>query len=371
MTQTQSRLPGELIEVRDAHKFDAGALDRYMAAHVDGYQGPLQVQQFEGGQSNPTFAVLTPGKRYVIRKKPPGKLLPSAHAVEREYRIITALQSSGVPVPRTYALCEDTSVIGTPFFVMEAVAGRIFRNPAMPDVKTPEERRDMYSDMVRTLAKLHKIDWKAAGLADYGKPSNYVGRQVALWKEQYAKTKTHEIESMNKLMAWFPDHLPQDDWTTIMHGDYRLDNVVFHPTEPRIIAVLDWELSTLGHPLIDLTANTMLYYVPNNPMADKTGGQSGLMGVKFAQLGIPTEAEYIDFYTREMGLESIPDYKYFMAFSMFRGAAIIQGIVKRNLDGNAASGRAAMFGPAVRLLADLALRQVADRIHDQELTVRS
>ncbi len=362
MPEPQSGLPGELVEVRETHRFDAGSLERYMAKQVEGYQGPLKVQQFEGGQSNPTFAVLTPGRNYVIRKKPPGKLERSAHAVEREYRIITALQSSGVPVPRTFALCEDDSVIGTPFFVMEAVQGRIFRNPAMPDVKTPEERREMYSDMVRTLAKLHRIDWKAAGLSDYGKPTNYTGRQVALWKDQYARTKTHEIESMNRLMDWFPDNLPKEDWTTIMHGDYRLDNVVFHPTEPRVVAVLDWELSTLGHPLIDLTANTMLYYVPNNPMAEKTGGNSGLMGVKFAQTGIPAEDEYIDRYKREMGLESIPDYKYFMAFSMFRGAAILQGIVKRNLDGNASSSRAAMFGPAVRLLADLALRQVADRV---------
>ncbi|MCW5829791.1 MAG: phosphotransferase family protein [Deltaproteobacteria bacterium] len=362
MTEPAGRLPGELVDVRESQRFDADSLDRYMAAHVDGYHGPLKVQQFEGGQSNPTFAALTPGRNYVIRKKPPGKLEKSAHAVEREYRIITALQSSGVPVPRTFALCEDNSVIGTPFFVMEAVQGRIFRNPAMPEVAAPEERREMYSDMVRVLARLHRIDWNAAGLADYGKPANYMGRQVALWKDQYTRTKTHDIESMDRLMAWFPDHLPKDDWTTIMHGDYRLDNVVFHPVEPKIVAVLDWELSTLGHPLVDLTANTMLYYVPNNPMAGKMGGQSGLMGVKFAELGIPTEAEYIGLYAWEMGLEAIPDYRYFMAFGMFRGAAIIQGIVRRHLDGNASSSRAAMFGPAVRLLADLAYRQVADRI---------
>lgn len=362
MSPADEHLPGELTEVRAGHGFSTDALDRYLSEQVEDYAGPLSIRQFEGGQSNPTFAALTPDRTYIIRKKPPGQLMASAHAVEREFRIIEALQESGVPLPRVYSLCEDEEVLGTPFFVMEAAQGRIFRNPTMPEVTSADERNAMYTHAAKTLALLHRLDWNVLGLSDYGKHGDYMARQIALWKDQYTKTKTHDIESMDQLMEWLPANLPAEDKTTIIHGDFRLDNLVFHPTEPRIVAVLDWELSTLGHPLVDLAFNCIHYHLPNNPMADKMGGQSGLLGQNLAALGIPTQAQFLEIYAREMDLPEIPDFPFYMAFAMFRLAAIVQGICKRQLDGNASSSRAAMFGPAVRLLADLARRQVADRI---------
>ena len=240
----------QTAEVQEAHRFDVAALERYLRAHVEGFGGSLEVRQFRGGQSNPTYHVSAGGCEYVLRRKPPGKLLPSAHAVDREYRVITALGKAGFPVPRTFVLCEDDSVIGTAFYVMDCVHGRIVTDPAIPSV-TPRERHAIYESLIDVLARLHTADWQALGLADFGRPGNYFARQIHRWTQQYRASETEKIESMERLIPWLPEHIPAGDETTLVHGDFRLGNVIIHPTEPRIVAVLDWELSTLGHPLAD------------------------------------------------------------------------------------------------------------------------
>src|SRR5215472_876229 len=252
-------------EVLEAHRFDVGALERYMRDHVAGFSGSLSIRQFRGGQSNPTYYLAAGSQEYVLRRKPPGKLLPSAHAVDREYRVITALGSTDVPVPRTYALCEDLSVVGTPFYVMECVHGRVFADPRMPG-SDPAERSRIYDAMNDVLARLHRVDWRAIGLADFGRTGNYVARQIHRWTTQYRASETEKIDSMERLIAWLPEHIPADDTTTLVHGDYRLANMIIHPREPRVVAVLDWELSTLGHPLGDLAYNCVPYHTSSDSM---------------------------------------------------------------------------------------------------------
>jgi aminoglycoside phosphotransferase (APT) family kinase protein len=344
-----SKFVSETIEVLPQHKFDEAVLESYMRENVEGFSGNLTVNQFKGGQSNPTFLLSDANKRYVMRKKPPGKLLPSAHAVDREYRVITALKDTDVPVPRTYALCQDDSVIGTAFYVMDLVEGRIFRDPGASAAKDTKERGAIFDSMNDTMAKLHLVDWAAVGLSDYGKPGNYMARQINRLSRQYEASKTHEIKSMDNLLEWLPENIPSDDSTSIAHGDFRLENMIIHPTEPRVIALLDWELSTLGHPLADLAYNCMQYHLPVN--ASK---HSGFDIEKLEELGIPSEEDYLAAYCRRTGREGIPSWEFFMAFGIFRLAAIVQGVYKRGLDGIASSETAITYRDMVQFLSDAA-----------------
>jgi len=331
--------------VREAHRFDEARLDAWMAESVQGYTGGLQVCQFKGGQSNPTYWLADRERQYVLRKKPPGKLLQSAHAVDREYRAMRALGDTDVPSATMYALCEDDSVIGTSFFVMEYVQGRIFWNVQLPELE-PSERRAIYEELARVLAAIHSVDLDAVGLSDYGRPDAYVARQVKRWTKQYLASQTADVEAMNTLIEWLPANIPDDEATALVHGDYRLDNIIFHPSEPRALAVIDWELSTLGHPLSDLAYTCMLYDV----MLPKIGG---LAGVDFEKSGIPDETAFVARYCELVGRDGVPDLNYYKAFSIFRLAAIAQGVYKRSLDGNASSTEAAMFGAAVPHLAGI------------------
>lgn len=337
--------PSGVSAVREAHKFDETAFTDYLKAHVDGFTGPLEVQQFEGGQSNPTYLLITPDRQYVMRKKPPGVLLPSAHAVEREYKIISALQDTDVPVARTYCLCEDESVIGTPFYVMEKVEGRVLRQPELPGM-APQERTAIYNAMADTLAKLHKVDIDAAGLEDYGKQGNYFERQIGRWSKQYRMSETEHVEPMENLISWLPKNIPDDNAITIAHGDYRLENMILHPTKPEVVAILDWELSTLGHPLADLAYNCMTYHYMH-PAA------GGLVNTDFAATGIPDEASYIARYCKAVGRDKIENWDFYIAFCFFRLAGIVQGVYKRGLDGNASSETAKQYGQFARMLATL------------------
>ncbi len=335
-------------EVAETHKFDEARLADYMDAHVEGFEGPLEVRQFKGGQSNPTYQLVTPKKKYVLRRKPPGKLLKSAHMVDREYRVITALYGTGFPVARTYCLCKDDDVIGTMFYIMDCVEGRILWDGTLPD-SNPEERAAIYDAMNETLARLHMIDYKASGLEDFGKPGNYFARQISRWTKQYQLSETQNIPSMNKLIEWLPLNIPEDDTTTIVHGDYRLDNMILHPTEPRVLAVLDWELSTLGHPLGDFTYQLMQWRMPVQ------GTSSGsLMGADLAALGIPSEDEYIAAYCRRTGRNGIENIDFYSAYNFFRLAGILQGIVGRVRDGTASNEHAAAMADLVGPLADAA-----------------
>ncbi|MBI3150138.1 MAG: phosphotransferase [Betaproteobacteria bacterium] len=340
--------------VSPQHAFDTGRLADWMRSHVEGFAGELAVEQFKGGQSNPTFLLAAGARKYVMRRKPPGKLLPSAHAVDREYRVITALAPTDVPVARSYALCEDETVIGTAFYIMDFVAGRIFWDPALPGV-APAERTAIYDEMNRVIAALHRVDYTAVGLADYGKPGSYFARQIDRWSKQYRASETEKIAAMDDLMVWLAANIPAGDETAIVHGDYRLDNVVFHPTEPRILAVLDWELSTLGHPLADFAYHCMTWRL-------SPGQFRGLAGSDLAALGIPSEAEYVARYCQRTGRASIPatEFEYYVAFNMFRLTAILQGITARALQGNAASQEAVETGKRARPLAEAAWRQVQD-----------
>ncbi|MGB5523153.1 MAG: phosphotransferase [Polyangiales bacterium] len=331
--------------VREAHRFDKSRLDAWMAENVEGYTGGLQVCQFKGGQSNPTYWLADRECQYALRKKPPGKLLQSAHAVDREYRVMRALSDTDVPSATMYALCEDDSVIGTSFFVMEYVQGRIFWNVQLPELEPPE-RRAIYEELARVLAAIHSVDLDAVGLSDYGRPDAYVARQVKRWTKQYLASQTADVEPMRALIEWLPANIPDDEATALVHGDYRLDNIIFHPSEPKALAVIDWELSTLGHPLSDLAYTCMLYDV----MLPKIGG---LAGVDFDRSGIPDESAFVARYCELVGRDSVPDLSYYKAFSVFRLAAIAQGVYKRSLDGNASSTEAARFGAAVPHLAGI------------------
>lgn len=338
--------------VADAHRFDVAALERYMRAHVAGFGGPLEVEQFRGGQSNPTFRLRTPGMTYVMRRKPPGKLLPSAHAVDREYRVMTALAGTGVPVPRTFALCTDESVAGTVFFIMEYVEGRVLWDPTLPGMQ-PAERRAVFDEMNRVIAALHTVDYAAIGLADYGKPGNFFARQIDRWSKQYKASETDPIEAMDRLIEWLPANIPGDDATSIVHGDYRLDNMIFHPTEPRVLAVLDWELSTLGHPMADFAYHAMAWRLSPREFR-------GLRGYDLEALGIPGESEYVDMYLRRTGRPrpSANDWEFYVVFNLFRAAAIFQGVMARALAGNAASAQAVETGKRARPTAEFAWKLV-------------
>ncbi len=342
-----SDMLSETTEIREQHRFDLASLQKYMEGNVKGFSGPLTVRQFLHGQSNPTFILSGAGTRYVMRKKPPGKLLPSAHAVDREFRIISALKTRGVPVPDAYTFCRDESLLGTPFYIMEYVEGRIFRTPFAVEAAGAGERGAIYDSMNETLAGIHMVDWNEAGLTDYGKPGNYMARQVDRWARQYEASRTEKIENMESLITWLHDNIPSGESISIVHGDYRLDNVIIHPVEPRVIAVLDWEISTLGHPLADLAYNCMPYHVP-----DFNNIKMSLLGQDLKVLGIPGEQEYLDAYCRRTGIHAIPDWEFFLAFSIFRLASIVQGVYKRGIDGNASSQNARIYGEYARFLAD-------------------
>jgi aminoglycoside phosphotransferase (APT) family kinase protein len=336
----------KLTPVREAHRFNEAALAKYLIAELDGFCEPFSILQFEGGQSNPTFLLDCGAHQFVLRKKPPGKLLPSAHQVDREFRVMKALEQSDVPVPRMNLLCEDETVIGTTFFVMEYVEGRVFSNVTLPGL-SPGERRAIYFEMIRVLAALHSVDYEALGLSDFGKPGNYFARQIGRWSKQYVSAKTDDIPSMENLMNYLPQNVPTDDTTCIAHGDYRLENMLFHPTEPKILALLDWELSTLGHPLGDLAYSCGAYHynMPGNP---------SLVGICGAKTGIPTESEFVEEYCRRIGREGIPNWNFYMAFAFFRLASILQGVYKRGLMGTASSTRALERGSLTRSISDLA-----------------
>jgi len=333
-------------EVREQHRFDSKKLEAYMEEHVEGFKGPLKVEEFKGGQSNPTYRLEANGVRYVLRRKPPGVLLKSAHAVDREYKVISGLQNTKVPVPKTYALCEDDDVIGTWFYIMECVEGRVVWDPMMPGVDN-DHRTAVYDHMNEVLAELHMVDYEAVGLGDFGRPGNYFVRQISRWTKQYQLSETQSIPEMDNLIKWLPDNIPAGDETSIVHGDYRLDNMVLHPTEPRILAILDWELSTLGHPLGDLTYQCMQWRLPTTDML------TGLQGVDRKAIGIPTEEEYIADYCRRTGRAEIENWDFYMAYNMFRLAGIVQGIAGRVKDGTASSKEAEKMGERAPILAKM------------------
>jgi aminoglycoside phosphotransferase (APT) family kinase protein len=332
------------------HGFDPAPLAAYMRARGLRFGGTPQVEQFAGGQSNPTYLVTAGDERYVLRRKPPGALLPSAHAVDREYRIMGALAQSGIPVPRVHALCEDPSVIGTAFFLMEFVPGRVFWDPTLPGVDAPE-RAALYDEMNRVIAALHALDFRSVGLADYGRPGNYLARQIDRWTRQYRAAETERIEAIERLIEWLPRHVPASDETTLVHGDYRIDNLIFHPTQPRILAVLDWELSTLGHPLADFAYHAMTWHVTADEFR-------GILGTDLARLGIPDEAAYVRAYCSRTGRSALAEWDYYLAFNMFRMAAILQGILARAMQGNATSPEALATGRRARPMAEAGWRQV-------------
>ncbi len=334
--------------VAEPLRFDVGRLERYLAEHVEGFSGPLEVEQFKGGQSNPTYLLRAPSGRYVLRRKPPGDLLPSAHAVDREYRVITALGKTDVPVPRTFCLCRDPEIVGTWFFVMEWVEGRVLWEALLPGYET-DERAAIYDAMNDTLARLHRVDYSAIGLDDYGKPGNYFARQIHRWSKQYRASETQKVAAMDRLMDWLPENIPDDDQTTLVHGDYRLDNMIFHPTEPLVLAILDWELGTLGHPLGDLTYHCMQWSLDK----DRFGG---LMGHDLAALGIPSLESYVAAYCQRSGRERVERWSFYLAYNLFRSAAIAQGILGRVRDGTAASAHASTMGNRIPQLAELAWR---------------
>lgn len=337
--------------VRDAHRFDEAALHRWMVDHVDGYAGPLTVRQFKGGQSNPTYQLVTPGHDYVLRRKPPGETLKGAHAVDREARILTALGGTGFPVAHVHGLCTDESVIGSWFYVMDMVEGRIFWDATFPDV--PRADRPAYFDaMNATIARLHGVDHVALGLEDYGRPGNYFQRQIARWSQQYlADADAGRDPDMDALIAWLPAHIPPGEESSIVHGDFRCDNMIFHPTEPRVLAVLDWELSTLGHPLADFAYHAMMYQMPPDIVA-------GLGGADLSALNIPEEADYVAAYCARTGRQGIPNWDFYVAFNYFRLAAIFHGIKGRVIRGTAASAHARERAKAFPRLSALARRSM-------------
>jgi aminoglycoside phosphotransferase (APT) family kinase protein len=321
-------------------------LEGWMRDHIDGFHGPLAAEQFEGGQSNPTYKLLSSAGSYVLRRKPLGQLLPSAHAVDREYRVMRALSGTDVPVPKVYALCEDDSVIGSAFYVMEFLDGRIFWDPRLPGLAS-DERRAMFQSMNTVIAALHSVDHAAVGLAEFGRPGDYMARQVARWSRQYQASETEQQPAMDRLIEWLPRHLPPEGAARIVHGDYRIDNLIYHPTEPRVIGVLDWELSTIGDPLADFAYHMMAWRVTPELFR-------GLAGVDLAALGIPSEDEYVAAYGARTGQGRTADWEFYMVYSLFRLAAIMQGIAKRALDGTAASREADELGRLARPVGEQA-----------------
>ena len=326
------------------HGFDEAALADWLAANVDGFEGAVTVSRFAGGQSNPTYRLDTPSRSYVLRRKPSGILLPSAHAVDREFRVITALHKAGFPVARPYALCRDDAVIGSMFYVMEMVEGRVFWDGALPGC-TPQERRAIYESKITALAQLHQLSPEAVGLGDFGKPGNYFARQVERWSRQYRASETDPIPAMDRLIEWLPRTVPVQERTSVVHGDYRLDNMIFAADRPDVLAVLDWELSTLGDPLADFSYLLMSWVLPAN-------GRSGLSGLDLPALGIPTQDEAVALYCGLTGRDGVPDLNWYFAYSLFRASAISQGIAGRVRDGTAASAEAVQAGAAARPYAE-------------------
>ena len=324
------------------------SLGQYLEKNIDGFTGPLSSKKFKDGQSNPTFLLETPTKKYVLRSKPPGKLLRGAHAVDREFRVLSALQGTEVPVAQALHLCEDESITGCMFYVMEFVEGRVLWDPALPELKIGE-RTEIYTEMNRVLAALHSVNIEAVGLQSFGKPGDYFARQTKTWTRQYRDSELEPIAAMEHLLEWLPANQPNEDGrVSIVHGDYRLDNLMFDAQKPKVIATLDWELSTLGHPFADLAYQCMQYHMP------RSDNLPGLAGLDYAALGIPTEQEYRELYCQRMGLNDIPNWNYYLVFSLFRLAAICQGVYKRGLDGNASSEKAKSYGGIVAILADIA-----------------
>lgn len=336
--------------VREAHRFDEARLDSWLAANVAGYRGPLRVEQFKGGQSNPTYKLVTPARAYVLRRKPPGQLLKGAHAVEREAQVLQALRRCDFPVAHVHALCMDDAVIGSWFYVMDFIEGRIFWDAAFPQVGR-QERPRYFDAMSETIARLHTIDYRAADLGEYGKPGNYFARQISRWSRQYLEDEqAGRDEHMDRLVEWLPAHIPSGDETSLVHGDFRVDNLIFHPTEPRILAVLDWELSTLGHPLGDFCYHLMMYRMPPTLIA-------GLVGADLNALNIPSESEYVAAYCRRTGRSGIEHLDFYMAFNLFRLAAIFHGIKGRMIRGTAASAKAQEMAASLPTLARLGWQQ--------------
>ncbi len=335
----------ELIDILPSHRFDEKKLQRYLKRYLEDFGVPPAIRQFQGGQSNPTFLIETTTRKYVLRKQPGGKLLPSAHAVDREFRIQSALKGTPVPVVSMQLFCDDPSVIGTPFYLMDYIPGRIFDRADLPELSSLQ-RKAAYRAFAETLAALHEVDFEAIGLSDYGRTEGYAARQLKRWSEQYESSKTGHIEAMDKLIAWLKASVPSKDEAAITHGDYRMNNVMFELTEPHIIAVLDWELSTLGHPLADLGYVCMAYRTPASvPFL------GGLRGLDLAALGIPSEEELVGMYCHRAGRESVPDLTFFIALSFFRFASIAQGVYARSLQGNAADKRAPLAEQAAIALA--------------------
>ena len=342
--------------VSTQHAFDVEALTRYLGEHMEGFEGPLSAELFKGGQSNPTYKLITPGKAYVMRAKPGpvAKLLPSAHAVEREFKVMKALQGTDVPVAKMNCLCEDESVIGRAFYVMEFIEGRVLWDQSLPGM-TPTGRGEIYAEMNRVISALHKVNFAARGLAGFGKPGNYFERQIGRWSRQYAASITTPIPEMDLLMQWLPANIPltarDETMASIVHGDFRLDNLMFHPTEPRVLAVLDWELSTLGHPLADFSYHCMAWHI-------SPGAFRGIGGLDIAALGIPDERAYIKLYCERTGIttpEALKaDWNFYLAYNLFRLAAILQGIAKRVEAGTASSAQAVASGAGAPLLAKMA-----------------
>lgn len=341
---------------RDVEKLDTDKLSRYLEEHIDGFRGPLSVDKFASGQSNPTFRLDATSGTYVLRRQPPGKLLKSAHAVDREFRVLQALRNTPVPVPNALHLCEDRDLIGTMFYVMDYCEGRVYFPAHLPDIDSNAERAAMYDAMNEVLVAIHSLDLDACGLADYGKPGAYFERQLGRWTRQYRAAEMNRIEAMDSLIAWLEKNAPEDDGrTALVHGDYRIDNVIYHPERPEIIAVLDWELSTIGHPTADLAYQCMQWRLPN-----ELGHRQGLGGIDRASFGIPTEQEYVRRYCERMCDDRIDHWTFHLALSFFRLAAIIQGVAKRAVQGNASSKQAAEVGQLVDPIANLALTTIAE-----------
>ncbi len=334
--------------VQERLRFDVDKLDRYLADHIDGYTGPLEVREFKGGQSNPTYQLVTPNAKYVLRRKPPGNLLPSAHAVDREYRVMHQLHPTGFPVPKTYILCEDERVVGTMFYVMEMVEGRIHWDMSLPE-QSPTERTAIYDAIVQTLAHLQSIDYAEIGLEGFGKTTDYMARQIHRWSKTYVASETSKIPLMDRLNAWLPEHIPKSQDVSVIHGDYRMDNMILHPSEVRVTAVLDWELSTLGHPLGDFAFHLGPWIIP--AIDERV---SSLEGLDLPTLGIPTEEQYIARYCELRGIDEIPHLDFYRACAVWRFACIYQGIIKRVQDGTAASTEAPKSTDIVERFAERA-----------------
>lgn len=343
---------------REIDNLDDDKLSSYLAAHINGFAGPVVSRKFSDGQSNPTYLLQAEDAQYVLRRKPPGKLLKSAHAVDREFRVIAALADTGVPVPRALHLCDDDSVIGSMFYIMSYENGRIFWDPSLPELEK-EDRRPLHDELIRVLAALHDIDVDAIGLGDFGQPGSYFERQTGRWTKQYRAAETDSIAAMETLIEWLPANMPQDDGSvSLLHGDYRIDNVVFHAEEPRIIAVLDWELSTLGHPYADIAYFCMVHRLP------RVQGVRGLAGMDLDAIGIPDERETVAAYCRLRGIDSIDNWHFYLAFCFFRLASICQGVYKRALDGNASNERAVQMGRSVEPLAATGVRMIREATGD-------